>query len=161
MTLDCRLATEQPRVISLRSWYLTSLVNLSFYRLDAVRSLRFPFPFTVLQTPYRLFSKRELLECGLVSFGGLRLRLFREAFLPFPCFENRLDPLPADPSSGFVPYMSCVHSFPSNRTGTAWNRLLQISRALRFTCTLVPPLDYKLAQRNGKSNMGIYINRLK
>jgi len=36
MTLDCRISALQSRVISVHSYYLTSLVNLAFYGFDSV-----------------------------------------------------------------------------------------------------------------------------
>ena len=38
ITLDCHRSAGQPRVISVNSWYLTSVVNLSFYGFDLTLS---------------------------------------------------------------------------------------------------------------------------
>ena len=141
MTLDCRLATEQPRVISLRSWYLTSLVNLSFYRIDSVLPSK-----SNTQTPHlrriRLISKRDMLQCGAASFAGT---LSQALHAELSTFRALLLELPRSASCGPFLRLRSLHvmriSITYHRTGTDCIRSSKNSRALRFTCTLVPPLD--------------------
>jgi hypothetical protein len=59
MTLDCVLSKHQPRVISVLSYYLTSLVNLSFCGFDpASRSAQF---------------SNRVFRCILIWWDGLML----------------------------------------------------------------------------------------
>ena len=71
MTLDCLLSLQQlqPRVISVHSYYLTSLVNLAFYSLFA----RFLFSKSIPQSlsfirPFPISGK--LLCVGTFPLGG-------------------------------------------------------------------------------------------
>ena len=49
MTLDCEpFGFFQPRVITLQSYYLTSLVNLSFYGFSAILLVSIPLHFLLL-----------------------------------------------------------------------------------------------------------------
>ena len=71
MTLDCRILLVmhlQPRVISVLSYYLTSLVNLSFYRFfdDAVHPFnpfRCIFTSTIFLLPYSRKREPSMPEC--------------------------------------------------------------------------------------------------
>ena len=72
MTLDRRLATVRSRVISLRSWYLTSLVNLSFYRFTISHPILWRI--SVITDIIISFPLSGMLLCvGLVFIGRIVL----------------------------------------------------------------------------------------
>ena len=158
MTLDRVLSKQQPRVISVLSYYLTSLVNLSFCRLDFACSDRIDFGISsipliicvvLIYTPKFLpWSERclRLLHgtsfCGFFWFSAiLVLRFFAYAitghhvFSVFPILLLSLYPF------------RCVHIALS-----LWGFYLYIG---------ITSCAYKITQLNGNFNMEYCINWLK
>ena len=86
MTLDCTsFRLQQPRVISVHSYYLTSLVNLSFCRLDVTFIFSKYLPITTTTS----FPKRESLVCWNISlvWEGASLRRIFGFVFSFLAFE--------------------------------------------------------------------------
>ena len=77
MTLDCSLSLQQiqSRVISVRSYYLTSLVNLAFYSLIARFRFEIHSTITYIHLAFPLSGK--LLRVGVFSGKELFDRLIR------------------------------------------------------------------------------------
>ena len=97
MTLDCSyplIRSSQPRVISVHSYYLTSLVNLAFYRFD--KSLFFYESHSAARSLHLISHQREALMgrvCSLKKESSwarllfvVRLCLGLEHFAVCDCF---------------------------------------------------------------------------
>ena len=103
MTLDCGIFryTIQPRVISVLSYYLTSLVNLSFCSFSS-DDLIFPssFRFTTCLRFFVVFLVSEIPQCSERDYGfwlvcppGFCSISFSAAFTSFTFDERQISSL--------------------------------------------------------------------
>ena len=93
MTLDCSyplILSLQPRVICVHSYYLTSLVNLSFCRFDIPFFLSSEF-YSAARSLHYISLQREALMCRIDSFRkGIVIGSFCFLLFAFVLAQNIL-----------------------------------------------------------------------
>ena len=174
MTLDCctlwSVHFVQSRVISLLSWYLTSLVNLSFYSMRRSFFLHtFALNHCTLAFIQYLFSEMRLCVRIYIIWKNI---VFRSSIFLESAFSTQQPSLKIQMAHwslllAFLDllwrnyYNSNIHLWFMSCMPYAFSFDSIYIRTWGFTCTLVSPLVYKLAQEKGKINMGNYIKHTK